>query len=214
MRYLALAIALCVGLGGMANAQERITEGQAGLMDDLLLDDLATYLEGGSSVFSDDWSRMATPWTTDQAIGVRYSHGTVAADNFYTDRTVFVRGHYLSASNWIGDSYRVQMALVAAIVDKSESAFLQDATNGSIVSMACHAAGKEMEFVYLDGCRAQKFAMADLIRREAATITSRQSPADLNLMHAAAAFNKKIPADDPCRATMGGCIDLMRSALR
>ncbi len=213
MRYVAIAIALWMTFFAV-NAQGRMTEGSVGMMADLLQDDLSTYLEGGQAVFSADWERMATPWTTDQEIGIRYSRGTVAADNFYGSKTIFLQGHYLSAENWIGDSYRVQMALVVAVVDRSDSAFLQDATNGSIVRMACRSTGKEFEFVYLDHCQSQQFAMAELVQKEMAIAVKRRSPADMKLIDAAAAFDRKIPANDPCRNTMGGCIEMMHGALR
>ncbi|QEE24531.1 hypothetical protein CS053_08465 [Rhodanobacter glycinis] len=209
MRYVFLALMLLSTAFSVASKE--VTDNQKDMLSNMLWDDLTTYLDGGQSMFSDDWSSVATPWVSDQAIGIRYSHGAVSADDFYGNRMIFIQGHYLSAQNWIGDSYRVQMALVVAIVAKSESAFLQDATNGSMVKMACKTAGKEYQYVYVDHCQAQKFAMAELVTREVAVVLSRKSKKDKDAIAIAVMADKKIAADDPCRATFGGCIDDIRS---
>lgn len=209
MRKLLIGLALAfVTLHAVASG---ITEGQRGMLFDVLQDDLTAYLQGGNSTFSDDWSRVATTWTSDQEIGQRYAAGTVSADNFYGDRTIFIRGHYLGAQNWIGNDYRVQMALVVAIVDKSESSFLQGAKNGGMVEMACRTAGKEYMFVHVDHCEALKFAMAEIVEREIATVLSRRSKSDLLAINAADRADKAIAAENPCRNTFGGCIDDIRA---
>jgi hypothetical protein len=150
---------------------------------------------------------VATPWTSDFDIGMRYREGAVAADDFYGDRLIFVRGHFYGAQNWIGDDYRVQMWLVAAIVPKNDSAFLQDATHGSAIELACRAQGQEIEYVYLKQCQSEKMAIAELVTSESKLIVSRRDSKDLKAMQFAIAADRKIASDDPCRATMGGCID-------
>ena len=188
-----------------------VTHSQKELLSNILWDDLTAYMDGGNSLFADDWDRVATPWTLDQVIGQRYANGTVAADQFYGDKTIFIRGHYLGAQNWIGDAYRVQMALVVAIVEKSESSFLQDARNGGMVEMACKSSGREYQFVYVDQCQAQKFAMADLVANEMSVVLSRGSKNDRLAVDTAMRADKVISADNPCRATFGGCIDDIRA---
>jgi hypothetical protein len=185
-----------------------------GILADMLHDDLTAYLDGGKARFADDWSQVAAPWTTDQLIGMKYARSAVAADNDYGERTIFLHGHYLSAENWIGDTYRVQMALVVAIVGKSESAFLNEATSGSSVDIACKAQGKELEFVYLDRCESVKFAMAGLVQNEMRRMLSRGSAADKQAIAAAAAIDRKLSPDDPCRNTIGGCIDQIHAMLQ
>lgn len=209
MRYL-LVIVIMLFVAFPVTAKD-VTGSQKELLSNILLDDLSAYLDGGDSAFADDWGRVATPWTSDQAIGIRYSSGAVAADGFYGNRTIFIRGHYLGAQNWIGDAYRVQMALVVAIVAKSESPFLQDVKNGGMVEMACKAAGKEYQYVYVDQCQAQKFAMADLVAKEMAVVLSRGSKNDRLAVDTAMKADKVIAADDPCRSTLGGCVDDIRA---
>lgn len=185
-----------------------LTARQHSLFEKMAENDLSAYLQGGKAEFGDDWSEVAIPWETDQQIGIRYSGGNaLSADRFYGQKILFIRGIYLSAENWVNNDYRVQLDLVAAIVNKPGADFLESAKNNTPVYMACKAQGLELDTVYVKECINPATAVSKLARDEVARVMSRLSKRDQFALLAVRLMDEGLSANDPCRTDMTECKD-------
>jgi hypothetical protein len=212
MRLWMIAAALALAAG--SSSAETVSASQRALLEGLAANDLKAYLDGGKAVYSSDWEKVALPWSDDKDIGMRYARGAIAADSFYGDRTIFIHGRYLSADNWIGDAYRVQLWLLAAIVDKDKAGFLGDARSGSAVSLACRAQGQELQTAYVRDCESADVAIRNLASQQATLLLARHSPEDQTALAVARALDARIPADAPCRRDGSGCEDQAQQLVR
>jgi len=215
MRYMmATLLVFLAFLPGRSFASEPLTPRQHALLARMVENDLSIYLQGGEALLQGEWSKVAVPWETDQQIGMRYSGGNaLSADSFYGHKTIFIRGLYLSAENWVDNDYRVQLNLVAAIVDKPDAAFLENARNNTRVEMACKAGGLEFDTTYVEDCMSPSSAISILAIDEVNRIASSPSKDGQNMRLLVRIMDAGLSADDPCRVDMTGCGDKLKGLL-
>ncbi len=200
----AFILAACTIDAGVAFAAQPLTAAQTIIAENLVYQDFSTYIAGGQANFSEDFSRVASPEVSDQAITQQYLRNAVAADLSYKDKVAVVSGTFISVENWIGDVYRVQLIGVVAEVPKKDAGFLASAHQGQQIHLACVMEGKEIDFVHMDGCEsanAFKRFMADQFVNTYLPRIADTSKAAKELIVMVRAFDALLPSGSNCRVT-------------